>query len=78
MDTMPTISATAPTGTSSTRAMDVSRRTFMSNETVIEPASSTVHVHRDAGERPRLAPGAVLTGGNVLPGFELPVDDIFE
>ena len=45
---------------------------------VIDPASSTVHVHRGGGERLTLAPGAVLTGGHVLPGFELPVDDIFE
>ena len=45
---------------------------------LIDPASRTVQVHRDRGEPQSLAPGAVLTGGDVLPGFELPVDDIFE
>ena len=45
---------------------------------VVDPASRTVQVYRDRGERLTLAPGAVLTGGDVLPGFELPVDDIFE
>ena len=45
---------------------------------VIDPASSTVRVHHASGEPQSLAPGAVLTGGDVLPGFELPVDDIFE
>lgn len=45
---------------------------------VIDPASRTVHLHRHGGEHLTLAPGAVLTGGDVLPGFELPVDDIFE
>ena len=49
---------------------------------VIDPASHRVHVHRDRGERLTLASGDVLTGGDMLqdmlPGFELPVDDIFE
>ena len=45
---------------------------------LIDPAARTVQVHHGRGEPQSLAPGAVLTGGNVLPGFELPVEDIFE
>ncbi len=45
---------------------------------VIDPASSTVRIDHGSGEPQSLAPGAVLTGGDLLPGFELPVDDIFE
>ena len=45
---------------------------------VIDPATRTVQVHHGRGEPLSLAPGAVLTGEDVLPGFELPVDDIFE
>ena len=45
---------------------------------VIDPASRTVQVHHGRGEPESLAPGAVLTGGDALPGFRLPVDDIFE
>ena len=45
---------------------------------VIDPATRTVQVHDGRGEPLSLAPGAVLTGGDVLPGFELSVEDIFE
>ena len=45
---------------------------------VIDPATRTVRVHTGRDEPVSLAPGALLTGGDVLPGFELPVDDIFE
>ena len=48
---------------------------------VIDPATRTVQVHHGRGDALSLAPGAVLTGGDVplvLPGFRLPVDDIFE
>ena len=45
---------------------------------VIDPAARTVRIHHDGGEPVSLAPGAVVTGGDVLPGFELPVDDVFE
>lgn len=45
---------------------------------VIDPATRTVQVNHARGKPLSLAPGAVLTGGAVLPGFELPVDDIFE
>ena len=45
---------------------------------VIDPASRSVHVHRAGREPLTLAPGAVLSGGDMLPGFQLPVDDIFE
>ena len=45
---------------------------------MIDPATRTVQVHDGRGEPLSLAPGAVLTGGDVLPGFELSVEDIFE
>ncbi len=45
---------------------------------VIDPAARTVQVHRDRGAVRTLAPGAVVTGEDVLPGFELTVDDVFE
>lgn len=45
---------------------------------MIDPATRTVQVHLGRGEPVSLAPGAVLTGGDVLPGFEMPVADIFE
>ncbi len=49
---------------------------------MIDPATRTVQVHDSGGEPLSLARGAVLTGGEVLqevlPGFKLPVDDIFE
>ena len=45
---------------------------------VIDPAARTVQVHRGSGEPLSLAAGAVVTGEDVLPGFELTVDDVFE
>lgn len=45
---------------------------------VIDPATRTVQVHHGDGEPESLAPGATLTGGDLLPGFRLPVDEIFE
>ena len=45
---------------------------------VIDPATRTVQVHHGRGEPLSLASGAVVTGEDVLPGFALPVDDIFE
>ena len=45
---------------------------------VIDAATRTVRIHHDGGEPVSLAPGAVVTGGDVLPEFELPVDDVFE
>ena len=45
---------------------------------VIDSATRSVQVHHGHGEPLSLAPGAVLTGEDVLPGFEMPVDDIFE
>ncbi len=45
---------------------------------VIDPATRSVQVHHGRGEPLSLASGAVVTGEDVLPGFALPVDDIFE
>ena len=45
---------------------------------VIDPAARTVQVHRDRGELLTLVPGEVVTGEDVLPGFELTVEDVFE
>ncbi len=45
---------------------------------VIDPATRTVQIHHDGGEPVSLEVGAVVTGEDVLPGFEMPVDDIFE
>lgn len=45
---------------------------------VIDPAARTVRVHRDAGDVQSLDCGETLTGGDVLPGFEMPVADVFE
>ena len=45
---------------------------------VIDPATRTVQVHHGRGEPLSLASGAVVTGEDMLPGFALPVDDIFE
>jgi hypothetical protein len=35
-------------------------------------------VHRSRGEPGKLAAGEVIAGEDVLPGFELPVDEVFE
>ena len=45
---------------------------------VIDPATRTVSVHRSGGERRSVAAGEVIAGEDVLPGFELPVDEVFE
>ena len=45
---------------------------------VIDPTARTVTVHHDPGTPLALAAGAVVTGEDVLPGFELTVDDVFE
>ena len=45
---------------------------------VIDPAARTVHVHPASGEPRSLAAGDVLAGADVLPGFALPLDEIFE
>ena len=44
---------------------------------VIDPASRTVHVHRDRGEPRSFAAGDALAGDDVLPGFVLPIDEVF-
>ena len=45
---------------------------------VIDPTARTVRIHRGVGEPQSLACGETLTGGDVLPGFEMAVDDVFE
>jgi Uma2 family endonuclease len=45
---------------------------------VIDPANCTVSVHRVRGEPLSFAAGDVLSGDDVLPGFLLPMDDVFE
>lgn len=45
---------------------------------VVDPATRTVRVHRSGGEPRSVAAGEVIAGEDVLPGFELPVDEVFE
>lgn len=44
---------------------------------VIDPATRAVRVHRPGGVR-SVAAGGVVAGEDVLPGFELSVDEVFE
>jgi Uma2 family endonuclease len=44
---------------------------------VVRPRPRTVTVHRAGGEPVVLGEGDVLDGGEVLPGFRLPVADLF-
>lgn len=45
---------------------------------VVDPDESVVHVHDGRGQRGPCIAGDVLSGADVLPGLELPVDDVFE
>ena len=45
---------------------------------VVDPATRTVRVYRSGGEPMTLAAGEVTAGDDVLPGFEFPVDEVFE
>ena len=45
---------------------------------VVSPAARTVRTYLLTGEAPLLREGDILTGGDVLPGFECPVADLFE
>lgn len=45
---------------------------------VIDPATRTVHVHRPGGDVTSFAAGEIVAGEDVLPGFEVPVDAVFE
>ena len=45
---------------------------------VVDPAERAVRVHDGHGAPRRFAAGDVLRGGTVLPGLELPVDEVFE
>lgn len=44
---------------------------------VVDPRAETVTVHRPDADAFTLGAGDVLDGGDVLPGFILPVADIF-
>ena len=45
---------------------------------VIDPAARVVRVHRSGGQVRTVEAGDVIAGEDVLPGFELSVDDVFE
>ena len=45
---------------------------------VIDPATRTVRVHRPSGDVRSATAGEVIAGDDVLPGFVLPVDEVFE
>lgn len=44
---------------------------------VVDPPSQTVRVHEPGREPQVLTMGAVLDGGEVLPGFALPLEELF-
>ena len=45
---------------------------------VVDPVTRTVRVHRPGGDVRSVAAGEVMAGEDVLPGFVLPVDEVFE
>ena len=45
---------------------------------VVDPPTRTVRVHRSGGKFRSVAAGEVISGEDVLPGFVLPVDEVFE
>ena len=45
---------------------------------VIDPATRTVRVHRSSSDVRSVAAGEIIVGDDVLPGFVLPVDEVFE
>ena len=44
---------------------------------VVDPSDQTVTIHRREAAAQLLGPSDRLNGGEVLPGFQLPVDEIF-
>ena len=44
---------------------------------VVYPETRTIHVHRPDGTGARLGPDGILQGEDVLPGFSVPVIDLF-
>jgi Uma2 family endonuclease len=44
---------------------------------LVDPASQTVTIFRPDAIPARLGAGEILDGGNVLPGFTVPVTEIF-
>ncbi|MGE0599521.1 MAG: Uma2 family endonuclease [Dehalococcoidia bacterium] len=45
---------------------------------VVYPETKAVQIFRPGGQDSRLAAGGTLSGEDVVPGFELPVSDIFD
>jgi Uma2 family endonuclease len=45
---------------------------------IVDPKTETVRVHRSPEEFVVLKAGDVLDGGDVLPGFQVPVQELFE
>jgi Uma2 family endonuclease len=44
---------------------------------IIDPATETAMTYASAGRARRIGPGEALDGGKVLPGFKLPLADLF-
>ena len=44
---------------------------------VVDPQSRNARIHRTDGTKTVIPPTGVLSGENVLPGFELPLSDLF-
>lgn len=45
---------------------------------VVYPETKAVHIFRPGGQDSRVAVGGTLSGEDVVPGFELPVAEIFD
>ncbi|MGE3073258.1 MAG: Uma2 family endonuclease [Dehalococcoidia bacterium] len=45
---------------------------------VVYPETKAVHIFRPGGQDSRVTAGGTLSGEDVVPGFELPVSDIFD
>ena len=44
---------------------------------LIYPKTRTIDIRRPTGENQQLRDGDVLTGGDIIPGFQIPVSEIF-
>jgi Uma2 family endonuclease len=45
---------------------------------IIDPATESATVYEDRGQSQQLSPADSLTGGSVLPGFQLPLKQLFD